>query len=236
MLINRQNLNNLYTGFSAAFREGYGAAGAEDHRPFTMEPPSTTRTSEYGWLGQSRSLRKWVGERVLHGVTAHAYSIPNEPYEDTIEVDRDDIADDNLGVYTPVFMEQGRAAAAHPCELAFETLKHGHERRCYDGQYFFDSDHPDPNVPAGSSNWGGGSGDGWYLLDCSRMIKPIIFQRRQDYRMVRMDDETDESVFMRRKFRYGVDCRVGVGYGLWHLAYGSRQPLTATISRPAASR
>lgn len=124
-------------------------------------------------------------------------------------------------------MEQGRAAAAHPCELAFTALKNGHQKLCYDGQYFFDTDHPDPNSSGSLSNWGGGSGALWMLMDCSRMIKPVIFQRREDYRMVRMDDETDESVFMRRKFRYGVDCRVGVGYGLWQLAYGSRDDLTA---------
>ena len=77
------------------------------------------------------------------------------------------------------------------------------------------------------SNDGGGAGTGWYLLDCSRMIKPIIFQRRRDYDLRRMDMRDDEHVFMRDQYRYGVDARVNAGYGLWQLAYGSKQALSA---------
>jgi phage major head subunit gpT-like protein len=43
-----------------------------------------------------------------------------------------------------------------------------------------------------------------------------------------MDKPDDENVFMRKKFRYGVDDRKNVGYGLWQLAYGSKQTLDAT--------
>ena len=32
---------------------------------------------------------------------------------------------------------------------------------------------------------------------------------------------------MRDSFRYGIDGRCNVGYGLWQLAYGSKQGLTA---------
>jgi len=43
-----------------------------------------------------------------------------------------------------------------------------------------------------------------------------------------MDRPDDENVFMRKKYRYGVDDRKNVGYGLWQLAYGSKQTLDAT--------
>ena len=43
-----------------------------------------------------------------------------------------------------------------------------------------------------------------------------------------MDKPDDENVFMRKKFRYGVDDRKNVGYGLWQLGYGSKQTLNAT--------
>ena len=55
------------------------------------------------------------------------------------------------------------------------------------------------------------------------MIKPVIFQRRRDYDLRRMDMRDDEHVFMRDNYRYGVDARVNAGYGLWQLAYGSKQ-------------
>jgi phage major head subunit gpT-like protein len=63
-------------------------------------------------------------------------------------------------------------------------------------------------------------------VDASRAIKPLIFQKRKDYTFVAMDRPDDESVFTRKTFRYGVDSRVNVGFGLWQLAYASKQELS----------
>ena len=43
-----------------------------------------------------------------------------------------------------------------------------------------------------------------------------------------MDNPEDEGVFMRKELRYGVDARLNVGYGLWQMAYASKQTLDAT--------
>jgi phage major head subunit gpT-like protein len=97
---------------------------------------------------------------------------------------------------------------------------------CYDGQNFFTSDHP---VGTGTAaNFGGGSGTPWFLLDTSRAIKPFIFQMRRDVQLVRMDRQDDEHAFMRKKFRYGVDYRGAAAYGLWQLAFASKETLNAT--------
>ena len=231
MIINSGNLQTLYRGFNAAFREGFGQA-APDHDPLTLDVTSMTRTEEYGWLGQVPGLREWVGERVVRGIREHGYSIRNKKFESTIEVSRDDIEDDRYGVYSPLFAELGRAGAAHPCEMVFAQLKNGFSTLCYDGQYFFDTDHPD-NKGGSVSNTGGGNATAWFLLDCSRMIKPIIFQRRRDYDLRRMDTRDDEHAFMRDAYRYGVDARVNAGYGLWQLAYGSKQTLNAANYKAA---
>ena len=223
MIVNSGNLRTLYRAFNAAYRDGFGQAPA-DHMAIMMDVTSMTREEEYGWLGQWPSMQEWVGERVLRGLREHSYIIRNRKFESTIVVKRDDIEDDYHGVYAPLFNELGRAAAAHPCELVFATLKSGFDQLCYDGQYFFDNDHPVDG--ASVSNDGGGAGTGWYLLDCSRGIKPVIFQRRRDYHMQYMDMLDDEQVFMSDEFRYGVDARVNAGYGLWQLAYGSKQALT----------
>ena len=237
MIINSGNLQTLYRGFNAAFREGFGQAPA-DHMPLTLERPSTTRTEEYGWLGQAPGLREWVGERVYRGITQHGYTIRNKKFEDTILVNRDDIEDDHYGVYSPLFQELGRAAAAHPCELVYQALVDGFSTACYDGQYFFDTDHPSKDadgktISVANTDKTAGRGNPWFLADGSRMIKPIIFQRRRDYTMRAMTGLDDEHVFTRDEFRYGVDARCNVGYGLWQLAWGSKQPLTATVFETA---
>ena len=226
MIVNSGNLSLLYRGFNAAFREGFDQA-ALDHQVCTLDVPSMTRTEEYGWLGQAPSLREWLGERTLRGIAEHGYAITNKKFESTIEVDRDDIEDDSYGVYNPLFQEMGRATAAHPSELLFALLQAGFTTPCYDGQYFFDTDHLVAGESVANRPAALGAGNPWFLMDCSRMIKPLIFQRRREYRLQAMDMLSDEHVFKYDKFRYGVDGRCNVGYGLWQLCYGSRQALSA---------
>lgn len=232
MIVNSGNLQLLNRAYSAAFNEGFGQAPA-DHDVLTMDVPSMTAVQEYGWLGQFPGLTEWVGERVLKGIAEHGYVLRNRKFESTVEVGRDAIEDDQHGVYTPLMREMGRAAAAHPCELVFEALLAGFWTTCYDGQYLLDSDHP---VGAGTvSNVGGapvraqilsGGQTPWFLVDGSRAIKPILFQRRRDYRFEAMDRLEDEHVFSRDAFRYGVDARCSAGYGLWQLVFGSVNALT----------
>jgi len=230
MLINRTALAGLYTGFSAAFQSGF--AGVEPmYGRVAMTVPSTTRTNEYGWLGQMPRIREWIGDRVVNSIETYGYALRNKPFEMTIGVDRDDIDDDNLGIYTPLFSEMGNAAATFPDELVWPLLKAGFTTPCYDGQYFFDTDHPvlDENgVAVSVSNTGGGAGTPWFLLDVSRVIKPVIWQTRKPFdNLIRKDRETDDNVFDRKEYVYGVDGRCNVGFSFWQIAYGSRQALDA---------
>jgi len=48
-----------------------------------------------------------------------------------------------------------------------------------------------------------------------------------------MDKETDENVFMRKEYIYGVDARLNAGYGLWQLAYASKESLDASAFNDA---
>lgn len=230
MQINRNNLRTLYTGFQTAFQGAFDGA-PRDHLQIALEVPSTTSEEEYGWLGQTTRFREWIGDRVIQNVKQHGYTIKNRTYEDTVGVPREAIEDDRYGVYTPLMAQLGQDAAEHPPELVFGLLAAGFTTACYDGQFFFDTDHPviDANgVEQSVSNHGGGAGTPWYLLDTTRVIKPIILQNRKPYNFVSLDRETDENSFMRKEWLYGVDARLNVGYGLWQLAYGSKQTLDAT--------
>jgi hypothetical protein len=77
------------------------------------------------------------------------------------------------------------------------------------------------------SNFGGGTGTAWYLLDTSRPVKPLIYQLRRAYNLVRLDRDTDSNVFMRDELLYGVDGRSNVGFGFWQMAYASKAELNA---------
>jgi phage major head subunit gpT-like protein len=230
MLINSGNLRSLGTAFSAAYKRGLGMA-ASQLSVIATTVPSSTAQNEYGWLGKAPSMREWLGDRVINSIATSDYTVKNKDWEQTIGVSRNDIKDDNVGIYTPLFEEMGRATEAHPDQLAWALLKAGFATNCYDGQFFFDTDHPvlDENGdPQSVSNTGGGAGTPWFLFDDSRALKPIIFQEREKPNFVAKDNPDDENVFRRKEFLYGVDARYNVGFGFWQFIYGSKQTLDAT--------
>ncbi len=229
MLINQANLRVVFDGFNTSFNKGF--EGAKSHyKDVAMAVPSTAGNNTYGWLGQFPKLREWVGDRVIKNLVAHSYAVENKLFENTIGVPRVAIEDDQFGIFGPMFTEMGRTTAQHPDELIFSLLAAGFTTECYDGQYFFDTDHPVADaqgVPQSVSNFQAGGGAPWFLLDCSRAIKPMLFQTRVPYTFTRLDKDTDDNVFWRDQYIYGVRARANAGFGLWQLAYASKADLTA---------
>jgi phage major head subunit gpT-like protein len=229
MLINAANLDNLRVGFKTSFQNGLKTTSSLYARVAT-DVPATTKTQKYGWLGKVPNVREWIGPRAVQNLQQHDYSITEKPWELTIGVDRDDIETDNLGIYTPLFQSMGESTGAKWDQLVFDMLKAGFATICYDGQYYFDSDHPvlDANgVSQSVANTDGGSGTPWFLLDLSRALKPIILQKRKDFEFVAKDRLNDDNVFNNREFIYGADARGNVGFGFWQFAWGSKQTLDA---------
>lgn len=224
MILTPPVLAAAFKSFSTLFQEAYAGASS-NRRRVAMEVPSGARSNVYAWLQSLPGLREWVGDRVIHDFAAKGYEITNKKFEETVSVKRDDFEDDQLGVYAPLFRALGMDAAQHPDILVFEALKNGFAQECFDGKSFFDTDH----IVGGSSvsNCDEGSGAPWYLLCTTRPVKPLIFQMRRVPQLTRMDQDTDEANFMRSEYRYGVDYRGAVGYGLWQTAYGSKLSLNA---------
>jgi len=228
MIINQQNLTAIFKGFNLAFQQAFEGTTSTWEQVATPIP-STTADNIYPWLGLSTQFREWVGERVYQSLKLHDYRIKNKTFENTVGVPRETIEDDQYGVFAPMVAQLGQDAKEHPDLLIFELFKNGFTTPCYDGQYFFDTDHPvgATGAQVSVSNFQGGSGRPWFLFDTSRVIKPLILQKRRDYAFVSKQDPADENVFHRNEFVYGADGRCNVGYSLWQLAYASREPLDA---------
>ena len=240
MIINSQSLELLRVGFKTLFQEGLGMT-APMWEKIATRVPSTAGTEKYGFLGELPGMRVWEGSRALHALRESDYSLKNLPYENTVAVDRDAIADDALGQNAPRFKQLGKTTRAQYDILSWALLKAGFATNCYDGQFFFDTDHPVLDA-AGAvqpvANTDGGAGTAWFLIDSSQVMLPIILQVRKEWEFAAMDRATDPNVFMNKKFLYGVDGRCAAGYGFWQFAWGSKQALTAAnyaIARAALS-
>ena len=196
-----------------------------------MTVPSSSRDETYGWLGQFPQMREGLtGEREVKDLEAFKYTITNRKFESTVSIKREDFSDDRLGVFKPMFSEMGHLARQHPDELMFPLLASGFATLCFDGQFFFDVDHPTKNaagVAGVASNMQAGTDPAWYLLDTSRAVRPLIWQEREKYEFQQVTDPGDKGVFMTDQYLYGVRARVNAGFGLWQLAFGSKAPLTA---------
>jgi phage major head subunit gpT-like protein len=240
MLVNAANLDSLRVGFKTTYQKGLGQASTAYQRIATVVP-SSTKEQKYGWLGRVPNVREWIGARAVQNLMQADYSIREKALELTIAVDRDDIETDNLGIYGPMFEEMGQSTGAQWDLMCFAQLKAGFAANCYDGQFFFDTDHPvlDENgVMTTVANTDGGAGTPWFLLDVSRSLKPVILQKRKDFQFTAMDAPTDQNVFMNKEFIYGSDARANTGYGFWQMAWGSKQALNAAnyaIARAALS-
>jgi phage major head subunit gpT-like protein len=231
MIINNSNLSFLTTGFKASYQQGFKGVAPMWQRVASLIP-STTKTNAYAWLGQFPMLREWIGERQYQSVMESGYELANKKFEATIKVKRDDIEDDQYGVYGSLFTEYGRAAATHPDVEIFAAILAGESSVCFDGQYFFDTDHPvgiEGQTPIVTvSNNQGGSGPRWYLLDTTRALKPFIYQKRSEYEFTaKFDPQTSDVVFDLDEYIYGIRGRMAAGYGFWQMAARSAQPVTA---------
>src|SRR5690606_37797726 len=171
-------LNGIRTAFRSDFQKALEGVSPQWNEVAT-EVPSSTKSNTYGWLGAMPAFREWVGARQFQSLTEHGYAISNKTFDSSVEVGRDDIEDDNLGIYKPMVQEMAREGGLFPDELVFGLLGAGFTTACYDGQNFFDTDHPvnskhdGTGTDASVANMlvdAGYTGEPWFLLDTSRAI------------------------------------------------------------------
>ncbi len=275
------------------------------------EMPSDTEFNTYDWLASQPGMREWLGPRIVEGFKERAFTIYNKHYEKTLEVNADKLDDSPMtavgdaAARLSILLEAARKLED---DLLFNTtstamgvisglLASATTTTCYDGQYYFDTDHPTdldatgtqsnyestgfalsdtnfqtararmmafkgengrplgilPNLlvvpPAlektahtivtaqygasGASNVQQGmarvevipelsalSDTAWYLFDTqSSGAKPFILQNRKPLNMVSLMGPTDAPVFDRNVYQWGIDRRVGAGFGVWQKAF-----------------
>ena len=130
----------LEKGLKTTFFKAYDA-GTPFYPTVCTEVPSTAKEEKYGWLGTAPVMSEWVDERSAQGLLDHDYTIVNNHYEATLSVDKDSLEDDQTNQLDTRVSDMASRARRHPDSLLATLLTNGESTACYDGQYFFDTDH-----------------------------------------------------------------------------------------------
>jgi len=165
MIVNRASISAIFVNLKTTFNNAFDAAESSWQK-VAMRVPSTGKLNDYAWLSTFPKMRKWVGEKVIKSLAAFHYTITNDDWEATVEVDRNDIEDDTLGIYKPQAEMAGFSAKQLPDEIVSDLIIGAFVNPCYDGQFYCDTDHPVGNESTGVASV---SNKGVVVLSCSTL-------------------------------------------------------------------
>jgi len=301
MLVNKTTIAALFAVTITIFNKAFGEATTTWEK-IAMKVTAPSGQVDYAWLSNFPKMRQWIGDKVIKKLKASKYTVTADDFEATIEVDRNDIERDQLGIIEPQAKAVGQSAKEFPDEVVFGLVNQAFTAKCYDGQYYCDTDHPvgqegaivsvsnkgvaalsNATKAAADASFGAArlamrtfqdddgrnlnirptillvppalevtalslmtndkladdtpnpykgmaevvcdgrltSATAWFLLDTTRPVKPFIYQETKAPVFVQQTNPDSDEVFMRKKFKFGVEAAAQAGFGFWQLCYGS---------------
>lgn len=230
--ITQAQIDLLKTTLIARWNAGLKVS-PDDWKKIAKLVKSNGKSNTYEWLSQFPAFREWVGSRLHKQFKETAYTVVNRKFESTVDVQRTDIEDDNIGQYGTLAESAGQSATDLKNDLVFQALSAGFSAICYDGQFFFDTDHPVAENEDGSgaarsvSNMQEGTGAPWVLLCTKRAAAPIYLQERQAAEFDSITSVQNGNVFDLDVYSFGGRWRGEAAYGFWQCAFGSKAALNA---------
>lgn len=109
---------------------------------FTSNQASET----YGWLGNAPVMREFIGAKQAKELRETGLIITNKDFESTVAIKEKDHRRDKTGQIAIRIAELANQGILHWEDLLSVLIANGTGSTnglCYDGQYFFDSDHSD---------------------------------------------------------------------------------------------
>lgn len=108
---------------------------------YAMKMSSSQEIETYAWLGMAPKMREWVGGRQPKGLRENSFQITNKDYEATLEILTKDLRREKWGQIKVRIAELSRRTVTHSASLLSSLIVAGKAALCYDGQYFYDTDH-----------------------------------------------------------------------------------------------
>lgn len=140
---------------------------------------STGADEKHAGLGGVPQPREWLGDRQFKELAGAHFTIENKLYESSLLIKKTDIQDDRLGLYDRPLEQLGAEAAVYPDHLLMSLIAAGYATACYDGQYFFDTDHSEGNS-------GSQSNDLTYNASSHTAVTPVEFRAAYHQALIAM--------------------------------------------------
>lgn len=108
-------------------------------------------TVVFPFLAEQPQFKKWIGERTPKRLHTVGYSLTTEPYEYSYEIGKNELRFDRFGLLTDHPKGGGRASRMFYEKLVNAKQVAGATTTCVDGQFFYDTDHPQALDGSGST-------------------------------------------------------------------------------------
>jgi phage major head subunit gpT-like protein len=128
MLVNRANLDALFTTYLNKFTEAQKAAATRPNpnalmlEDIALAMTVTGAGTVHSWMEQIKSIHEWIGDRNIRNIKIGQLTVTNRDFENTISVKRNDIEDDQYGMFAPLIGMMGADAETLWIKLAVEAL------------------------------------------------------------------------------------------------------------------
>ena len=128
MNITAANLDALFKTYQTKFTEAQKNA-QQRVTPNDLQPEDIAisfiaggSSTQHSWLNQLKGIHEWVGQRVIEQLKLGKLTVVNRDFENTVTVSRNEIEDDQYGVYAPLIGMMGADAENLWKKLALEAL------------------------------------------------------------------------------------------------------------------
>ncbi len=112
----------------------------------TTTIPSKSDREQYGLFGGLPVVREWLGEKKYDSFKDYDFTIINKDWEASLEVDRNEVEDDQVGMVMPKVQMLAQRTFNHKNQLLSNLLIDGDSDLAYDGTAFFANTHTDGTV------------------------------------------------------------------------------------------
>lgn len=139
------------------FKSMQGFANKQQWKDQTTIVKTKEATTHFEWLGDLAGVKEWKDKRQIEALTKHSHSITAKSWEDTIGIDKNDLAD-NGEVITPRIKAMGYKLMQHLNKRFWTVLVAGTSGLGYDGVAFFSDSHPIDDSTSTNDNLMTGAG------------------------------------------------------------------------------